>query len=401
MSSNRPRNWQSCIYMENRAEIVFVSRVFSHHQKPVSDALYKITGGRYAFVETVGLTKELQTLGYQGLGSPYLARADKDLDEMSVMLIREAETVVFGGLVEEMIRPRLLENKLVFRCYERPLKNGSEPLKYIPRWIKWHHQNPRGKRVYMLCASAYTAGDYVKYGLFRGRCFKWGYFPPFRNYEDIEGLLGQKDPQKILWVGRFLDWKHPDDALRAVKLLKDRGVSFRMDIIGTGKLEPELRQLWSSLALQDHVRFLGSMPPEEVRKHMENAGILLVCSDRREGWGATVNEAMNSACAVVCGHEVGAAPFLVKHKENGIIYRSCDVVALADRIEELLTDPCGQAALGAAAYRTIQEEWNADIAAERLVKLSKDLQSGGDGMNLFQSGPCSPAVPIRDDWFPG
>lgn len=386
--------------MENKPEIVIVSNVFSHHQKPVSDALYEITKGRYAFIETLGLTQELKTLGYQEVCPPYLVRSYTEQADRAAALIREAKAVVFGGAPEEMIRPRLLENNLVFRCSERPLKHGAEPLKYAPRWIKWRRMNPRGKRLYMLCASAYTAGDYAKFGLFRDRCFKWGYFPPFREYQPTELLLKQKDPKRILWVGRFLDWKHPDDALRAAKLLKDLGLLFSLDIIGTGELEPKLRQMWSGLELQDRVRFLGSMPPEEVRKHMEHAGILLLCSDRQEGWGATVNEAMNSGCAVICGHGVGSAPFLLSHERNGLLYRSCDVAALSDRIKELLTDPYKQAALGMEAYHTIRDEWNARLAAERLVELSEDLLLGGDGRTLFPSGPCSPAVPIRDNWFP-
>ena len=32
---------------------------------------------------------------------------------------------------------------------------------------------------------------------------------------------------------------------------------------------------------------------------MEKADIFLFTSDRREGWGAVANEAMNSACALV------------------------------------------------------------------------------------------------------
>jgi hypothetical protein len=36
------------------------------------------------------------------------------------------------------------------------------------------------------------------------------------------------------------------------------------------------------------------MPPEEVRVHMEQSNIYLFTSDFGEGWGAVLNEAMNS-----------------------------------------------------------------------------------------------------------
>ena len=31
----------------------------------------------------------------------------------------------------------------------------------------------------MLCASAYTASDFAKFGCYKNKCFKWGYFPKF------------------------------------------------------------------------------------------------------------------------------------------------------------------------------------------------------------------------------
>ena len=37
----------------------------------------------------------------------------------------------------------------------------------------------------------------------------------------------------------------------------------------------------------------------------------------QEGWGAVVNEAMNSGCAVVADHMIGAAPWLIRQGENG------------------------------------------------------------------------------------
>ena len=57
---------------------------------------------------------------------------------------------------------------------------------------------------------------------------------------------------------------------------------------------------------------------------MEKTGIFLFTSDRQEGWGAVLNEAMNSGCAVVASHLIGAVPFLKKKKKNGLVYSSGD-----------------------------------------------------------------------------
>ena len=386
--------------MEKKIQLVIVSNLFSHHQKPVSDALFKLTDGQFAFVETRGLTEEQKALGYEAeISAPYLFRAYDGQAEHCRELIRSADAVVFGGAPESWIRERIRENKLILRCSERPLKHGFEPAKFFPRLVRWHYWNPPGKPMVLLCASAYAAGDYGRFGLFRKRCYRWGYFPPVKRYEDPDALTRGKDPARILWCGRFLHWKHPEDALWAAKRLNEEGIRFSLDFVGTGALEKELCELRDHLGLKDCVRFLGAMSPAAVREQMERAGIYLCCSDRQEGWGAVVNEAMNSACAVVCSDAVGAAPFLLRHRENGLIYPSGNVDVLTACLKELLAAPTRQRELGLAAYRTITEEWNADTAAQRLLALTKRLLSGESAQQLFASGPGSAAPQLHDNWF--
>lgn len=95
----------------------------------------------------------------------------------------------------------------------------------------------------------------------------------------MDALCAQKDKEKILWVGRFLDWKHPDDALRVAKRLKENGYSFSMDIAGTGEMEAQLKSIAEAMGLNDSVTFLGSVPSDWVRELMEKAGIYLFTSD--------------------------------------------------------------------------------------------------------------------------
>ena len=252
----------------------------------------------------------------------------------------------------------------------------------------------------MLCASAFTAGDYAKFGLFRGRCYKWGYFPETIRYPSIDDLIDRKAKATILWCGRFLDWKHPDDAIEAAKLLKNAGYRFQLKLIGTGEMEQQLQKQALEAGLPDSsVRFLGTMSPEDVRRHMENAGIYLFTSDRQEGWGAVLNEAMNSGCAVIASDAAGATPFLIKDGVNGSVYRSGDVQALFETLRRLLDSADLQDRLGREAYRTITEQWNAEAAAERLLQLSQALLDGEDVSRLFADGPCSPAKPLREDWY--
>ena len=252
----------------------------------------------------------------------------------------------------------------------------------------------------MLCASAYTAGDYAKFGLFHNRCYKWGYFPETIRYPSIDDLIDRKAKATILWCGRFLDWKHPDDVIEVAKRLHEAGCCFKIEMIGTGEMERQLKQQASEAGLLDeNVRFLGAMSPEAVRCHMESAGTYLFTSDRQEGWGAVLNEAMNSGCAVVASDAAGATPYLVNDGVNGSVYHSGNIQELYEKVRRLLENTTMQYSFGKAAYLTITELWNAEVAAKRFLQLSQALLNGTDASGLFANGPCSPARPLQKDWY--
>ena len=108
---------------------------------------------------------------------------------------------------------------------------------------------------------------------------------------------------------------------------------------------------------------------------------------------------MNTGCAAIASHAAGSTAFLVRNGENGFVYRSGDTDELYSRIRYLLDYPDEQRRLGKAAYHTITQEWNEAVAAERFVDFSEHILAGEDPRNLFESGPCSKAEMIRNDWF--
>ena len=164
-------------------------------------------------------------------------------------------------------------------------------------------------------------------------------------------------------------------------------------------MEDQLKIRAAEASFDVYVTFLGSMKPSQVRSHMEQAGIYLFTSDRQEGWGAVLNESMNSGCAVVASHAIGAVPYLVKNNENGLIYQSGNVDMLYEKVKYLLDHPEEQKRLGKAAYRTITETWNAEVAAQRLINLAQHILNGEESPDLYENGPCSRAEIIKDDWF--
>lgn len=383
-------------------KIVFVSNYFNHHQKSLSDALDRLTDHNFHFIATPKMREERRKFGYGNWELPeYVIEAytGQDAYTHAMNAIHGADAVIAGSAPEVYLKQYIKSGKLLFRYSERPFKKGASHIKFLPRYIKWHLQNPHSKPIYMLCASAYTCADYTKYGLWKNKFYKWGYFPECKKYENIKNRIVSKEKKSLLWCGRFLDWKHPDDAIKIAAKLRDDGYDFHLNMIGTGELETHLDEMIQDNHLEEYVSILGSMPPEKVREHMERTSIYLFTSDKQEGWGAVLNESMNTGCAVVASHAAGAVPYLLKNDENGFIYESGNIEELYQKVKDLPDNPDKQKRMGAAAYQTITKEWNAEIAARRLMDLSERILHGEESPDIYTDGPCSNAEILKDTWY--
>lgn len=365
--------------------VIFVSNYFNHHQAPFANAMDLLTEHQFTFVETIPMDTERKQMGWGQERKPgYVFQAyERELQAKAKNMILEADAVIWGSCPFDLIKPRLKAKKLTFAYSERLFKEGKSGLAYWGRVVKYKQKLGRYQYPdhYLLCASAYAASDYNSIGLFKGRTLKWGYFPELKEY-NISDLMsrkisaataGWKHPKaSILWAGRLIGWKHPDASIKAAYELKKKGYSFQLDIIGNGEMGQQLQQMIRELDLSACVTMLGAMPPEKVREHMEKADIFLFTSDQNEGWGAVLNESMNSGCVVIANQVIGSVPYLVRDGENGFVVKECNLVEeIVGYASRCMEDHQMMRQMGEAAYRTIRDEWNAQKAAEHLQRLVK------------------------------
>ena len=157
-------------------------------------------------------------------------------------------------------------------------------------------------------------------------------------------------------------------------------------MIGRGELKPAIIKQIEDKKLTEYVTLIDSLKPEEVRKKMCASHIYIATSDRREGWGAVINEAMNSGCAVVASKAMGAVPYLIKDGFNGLTFKSGNSNELYEKVVSLLDNPQKALELGTEAYNTITTLWNAKTAAKRLYEFINDPNHATD---LYSKGPLS------------
>lgn len=388
--------------------IVFVSNCFNHHERYLCDELYKHNDVEFYFIQTTPLSEERKKMGWSiDLKQfPYCLCSYKEKEKCS-RLINECDALIIGSAPFEIYSQRLKEQKLSFYYCESFFKQGF-----------WHILNPKtflsvlksyiypskNPNIYMLCASAFTPLDCHRIYSFKDRCFRWGHFIKVNQNVDVKELLQQKDIHnrkivRLLWVGRLIALKHPEMPIKVAIKLKMMSVPFTMEIIGIGPLEEDIAEKIKKNKLENQVHLLGSMSPTEVRKHMEVAGIYMFTSDRNEGWGAVLGEAMSSGCAVVTGSTIGATPFLVQHNVNGLVYEGTNYFDFEQNVVKLALNSTLRKQLGIAAAMTMQSEWSPNVAADRFYKTVKSLLNNQRYSAYYENGPMSKAPVINRSWF--
>lgn len=378
--------------------IVFFSIVLNHHQAPLADALWRMTKKRYRFVELSG-TPSFQKGGICDYSSrPYLIQAWKDRDsfEEARVLASTANVCIFGGSdALEFQSSRMKLGSLSFEMGERWLKKGWFNI-FSPRLLKnmwYYHTRFHDKPLYKLCSSAYAAGDQYLMHSFKDKCYKWGYFTKVDEWDIEEHFKQQKDDVvRIMWCARFLNWKHPELPIQLAQLLKNKGYRFIINMYGSGIELESTKTLCSKLGVDDVVNFVGNKPNDEILQDMKQHDIFLFTSDKREGWGAVLNEAMSNGCTVVASDAIGSVPFLVKDGVNGYTFKTKDLESLYDKVIRLIESPNLRKALAIQAYYDMINIWSPKVAAKNLLQLIDDLQHGRDTSIL--EGPCSKATPL-------
>lgn len=383
-------------------KIVFVSNFMNHYQITISDELCRLCDGQYWFVETNMLPESFKkNSGFVDFERNYIIRAwhSKEEKNKAIQLAFDADVVIGGDGKGNIpyIKKRLLNNKLTFDCSERILKKGLynmfSPANIINQF--YYHFLFYNKPFYKLCMSGYAANDMYLMHSFKNRCYKYGYFPKIDKVSIDENLRSKTERQtiRIIWCARFIKWKHPELVVDLAEKLKQNGYSFEINMIGKGDLWDKIEKMVKSKGLTECVHLLGAFSNKKVLEMMRDHDIFLFTSDRNEGWGVVLNEAMGQGCCPVSSHLIGATPFLLEHKENGMIFSSGNIDSLFNCVKYLIDNESERIRMSRSAYTTISRMWSPEIAAGRLYQFVIRVLNGGN--TPFSNGPLSKAMPIH------
>jgi len=175
----------------------------------------------------------------------------------------------------------------------------------------------------------------------------------------------------IVAVGRLIDKKGFADLIRACRLLRERGRSFRCEIIGEGPLEKELRRQIEDLDLRNHVKLLGPKAQHEIAEHlaMGTAFVLPSAIDTTGGMDnlpTVIMEAMATGLPVI-STPVGGIPEMVVQDETGALVPAGDSSALARAIEKVIMDLSLARHLGENGHKRANELFSIEKNVRELL----------------------------------
>ncbi|MCP9484295.1 MAG: glycosyltransferase family 4 protein [Gaiellaceae bacterium MAG52_C11] len=175
----------------------------------------------------------------------------------------------------------------------------------------------------------------------------------------------------FVFTGRLSPEKGVDVLLRAHRLLRDRGTSAQLRVVGDGPERSRLEALAGSLGLGSTVEFVGRVPREEIESELAAAWALVAPSTWAEPLGLTALEAVVRGVPVVAS-ATGGFTETVQPGVSGLLFRNGDAEALAERLAEVASGRIfpGHRASPAAAAAALAEH-DLDTHASRLRELMK------------------------------
>lgn len=374
-------------------KVVFITSTFDHYHLPFCEEIYKQMGSDFTFISTVPMPESMIKLGFTDYSKvcSYSLNAWENDEKMQKAkeLCDVADVVIIGAAPLMFVDKRLKEDKLTFQFTERLFKKGIISLFKPTNAISVYKKYTRfrnNENYFILCTGFYASKDFKFIGMKQNKLLRWGYFSAVKelnkNYDN--------EILNLLWTGRFVDLKHPEFALEAAKRLKAEKIKFQMNFIGMGPMDEQMQKYINDNDLSDSVKILGSMPTKQVQEYMDNADISLFTSDKREGWGAVVNEAMVGGCAVVASGAAGSSKVLIKNGVNGFVYNHPDKEEFINCVLKLAKDKELRRKIGLNANKSMVEIWNGTEGAKRIINISRAVLNK-QNLPEYENGPCSVA----------
>lgn len=181
---------------------------------------------------------------------------------------------------------------------------------------------------------------------------------------------GVKDRNLIVTVGRFVDKKRPDIALRAFAAAAARHPDLRFEMVGDGPLLASCQALAQTLGIAGRVHFLGGRDHAYVAELLGRAHVYLQHSvtspdGETEGLPSSIQEAMAAGAVIVSTRHAGI-PEVVLDGRTGWLADEHDEPGFTAALARVLDDPAQADAMAHQARSLALERLDTELLQRRL-----------------------------------
>lgn len=378
---------------------IFYTNIPSPHQLPWCRELRKLVGEQnFLYIAEEGLDEERKLLGWNSSRAEWI----RFRSEAPAALQEELETCDI--LITSLRRTGLLKKRAAA---------GLRSYYTSERWFKpplgsWRMLHPG---YFKMCREfrSFLTDPYIRFlpiGIFgvsdlqKLRCGAWNPFhrvsrvPSENPFPDspmakigpdmrLWGYFAdpgteicretQPDELSIFWCGRMLNWKRVDVLIKAVQILLKKGVPLKLTLTGFGPEEVRLRKI-AGTQLGETIFFNPPAAIGAIRQYMQKNDVYVLSSDAGEGWGASLNEAMEEGMIPVGTYEAGSSATLLQHGKNGFLYHSKKIAELAEVLETVwkLKQSGKDQEIRRNSLHTVRKVWSPANAAALLLADCKE-----------------------------
>lgn len=182
-------------------------------------------------------------------------------------------------------------------------------------------------------------------------------------------------PVIVGFVGTLKPWHGTDLLLRALARTKQ---NLRLDICGTGPQQEELEALAAELGIEERVRFLGAVAPEQVPEILHGLDIATAPYPAGEHYFSPlkVYEYLAAGLPTIAS-AIGTIPELLGHGELGVLVTPGDVADLACALDELAADTAHRTRLAITAREAAVREHDWRIRCRELLQRLESAAPAG------------------------
>lgn len=178
-------------------------------------------------------------------------------------------------------------------------------------------------------------------------------------------------PNKILFIGRFVDKKKPDALIKAFVDVKKIIPDARLDMIGTGPLLSSCKSLAKEFELD--INFLGNLTSEQVSQALQDTKVFCLPSvtaesGDAEGFGIVLLEAMASGVPCITSARGGAGEGVINN-ETGICFTENNISELTDGLVKILSDSTLAERFSKAGIERVTSLFDNRITSQHLISI--------------------------------